>query len=53
MENFSGADLAGCFAAIEEINKAVYSLKNNGNYRLTIEVLFIKLRNIEQRERWG
>ncbi|MFA6780246.1 MAG: DNA polymerase III subunit delta' [Paludibacteraceae bacterium] len=53
IENFSGADLAGCFAAIEEINKAVYSLKNNGNYRLTIEVLFIKLRNIEQRERWG
>ena len=50
-KDFSGADLAGCFAALEEINKAVYALKNNGNYRLTIEVLFIKLRNIEQRER--
>ena len=51
--DFSGADLAGCFAALEEINKAVYALKNNGNYRLTMEVLFIKLRNIEQRERGG
>jgi DNA polymerase-3 subunit delta' len=50
-QDFSGADLAGCFTALEEINKAVYAIKNNGNYRLTMEVLLIKLRNIEQRER--
>ena len=50
-QDFFSADLAGCFAALEEINKAVYALKNNGNYRLTMEVLFIKLRNIEQKER--
>ena len=52
-QDFSGADLAGCFTALEEINKAVYAIKNNGNYRLTMEVLLIKLRNIEQRERGG
>lgn len=52
-ENFSSVDLEGCFTAIEEINKAVYALKNNGNCRLTMEVLLLKLRNIEQQERWG
>lgn len=47
----SNADLEGCFKALEELNKGVYSLKNNGNYRLTMEALFINLRKIEQKER--
>jgi len=48
---FKSEELRDAFAALEEINKAIYNIKNNGNYRLTLEVLFIKLRNIEQKER--
>jgi DNA polymerase-3 subunit delta' len=53
IENISDADLEGCFTAIEEINKTVYLLENNGNRRLALEVLFIKLRNLEQKEKGG
>jgi hypothetical protein len=49
----SEAAMAGCFKALAEINKATYSFKNNGNYRLTLEVLFMNLRKIEQNERGG
>jgi DNA polymerase-3 subunit delta' len=53
LETNSDADLEGCFTALEEINKTVYFLKNNVNSRLALEVLFIKLRNIEQKEKGG
>lgn len=52
-ESITDVKLEGSFKALEEINKAVHSLKNNGNCRLTMEVLFVNLRNIEQRERGG
>lgn len=51
LDSISGPELAGCFEAIEETNKAVYYLANKANCRLTLDVLFIKLKNIEQSER--
>ncbi|MDD2433368.1 MAG: DNA polymerase III subunit delta' [Clostridia bacterium] len=50
-ENISAADFKGCLAALQEINKTVYFLRNNGNRRLALEVLFLKLRKIEQKEK--
>lgn len=47
----SRADIEGCFKALELINKAEYALKNKSNCRLTMEVLFINLKKIEQKER--
>lgn len=44
-----GKGLKQCYDALEEINKAVYHLKNNSNTRLVWEVLLINLRNIGER----
>jgi DNA polymerase-3 subunit delta' len=46
-----GGSMEDCFTALEKIDNAVYNLKSNGNPRLTIEVLLINLKNIEQKER--
>ena len=40
-----------CFAVFEEINKVSYYLKHNVNLRLVLDMLLIKLRNIECEER--
>ncbi len=42
---------ATCCAALEEINKAHYFMLNNGNTRLILDVLFLKLHQIEEKER--
>ncbi|HHZ16302.1 MAG TPA: DNA polymerase III subunit delta' [Clostridia bacterium] len=40
-----------CLQALAEINKAVFALRYNANNRLNLEVLLLKLRRIEQREK--
>ncbi|MBZ4654549.1 MAG: polymerase delta subunit [Peptococcaceae bacterium] len=40
-----------CIAILEEINKVPLYLKHNVNLRLVLEMLLIKLRNIEREER--
>ncbi len=40
-----------CMAILEEINKVPLYLKHNVNLRLVLEMLLIKLRNIERKER--
>lgn len=53
MPVFSTAGYAGCFAAVREIKQTVRFLKNNVNCRLALEVLFLKLKKIEEQERGG
>lgn len=48
LDNVSEADKAGCFAALQEINETVVTLRKNGNRRLAWEVLLLKLRGVEQ-----
>jgi len=48
-----GCDLQGCFEALDAVNKALYALKCNGNVRLTMEVLLVELKNVEQNGKRG